>query len=94
LVTEYNRHNESIGSSAGKEKNDLMAKISVLYEFHDESIKPFSMLIKFKPGEIDWGKTTLNIPLSTPFIRFMSTDFSDDMLSATVILEDITVTPG
>lgn len=68
-------------------------KISVYYEFHDEDIKPFMLLIKFKPGALQWDKSFLYVHLDTPFLRFMADEFADGILSATILLEDLTVSP-
>jgi len=70
-----------------------MAKIVVYYDFHDETIKPFTIVIKFKQGELDWNKNSITVPLEAPFNRFMSEDFSDAVLSASVLLDDLTVNP-
>lgn len=70
-----------------------MAKITVFYDFHEEGIKPFTMVIKFKQGEMDWSKSRLRIPLEAPFKRHMSEDFVDGIVSAMVLLDDLTVNP-
>jgi hypothetical protein len=70
-----------------------MAKISVLYDFHEDGIKPYTMIIRFKQGEDMWKKPYLYIPLQAPFHRFMATDFADGVQSVAIILEMLTVNP-
>lgn len=67
-----------------------MAKLRVFYDFHDEGIKPFTMVIRFKSGEVQWEKPAFYIPLSAPFQRHMSDEYND-ITGYTVLLEDLIV---
>lgn len=67
-----------------------MAKLKVFYDFHDESIKPFTMVIRFKPGEVQWEKQSFYLSLSAPFQQHMSDEFHD-VTGYSVLLEDLTV---
>lgn len=68
-----------------------MAKISVLFEHFEDELKPFSMIIRFKKGEMNWDKILINIPITTPFQRFLASEFTDGVLSAAIHLDDLTV---
>lgn len=70
-----------------------MGVIKVFYDYHDDGIKPFKMVIKFRPGQIQWEKNKLIVPLTAPFQRQMSDQFSDGVLSASILLDDLIVDP-
>ncbi|WP_127580972.1 hypothetical protein [Paenibacillus koleovorans] len=67
-----------------------MAKVKVYYDFQDDRIKPFTMVISFRIHEVKWDKQSFYIPINAPFQRHMSEEYHDTF-GYTVLLEDLTV---
>jgi hypothetical protein len=67
-----------------------MPKIAVYYEFVDDEIKPMVMVLKFRPGGIDWSDPSLFIPLQEEFQKHSQDDYGD-VAGAAVYLEDLTL---
>jgi hypothetical protein len=70
-----------------------MATHGVIYDFHDEGIKPFLFIIQFAAGELDWTDPLFYVPLEAPFQRQQIEDLEEAGLSLSVHLEDLTVNP-
>lgn len=71
-----------------------MAKLAVIYDFHEDGIKPFSMVVRFAAGELDWNRMVFYIPLEAPFERLMADELEDSGIPGiTVLLEDLVVNP-
>lgn len=68
-----------------------MAKIKVIYDFHEEAMHPFTFTIKFGCGELPWEKNALYIPLTAPFQKLRREDIHDDLQGCSVLLEDLIV---
>jgi hypothetical protein len=49
------------------------------------------MIIKFKPGGIDWKRDYIFIPMETPFHRIMAEDFDDQVTSVTIVNTELVV---
>ncbi|MBD0379725.1 hypothetical protein [Paenibacillus sedimenti] len=70
-----------------------MAKLTILYDFHEEGLRPFVMSIRFGPGELDWSKSVLYVPLSAPFQKLQAEEIDETEAGISVLLEDLTVNP-
>jgi hypothetical protein len=69
----------------------MMAKIKVFYDYHDEGLKPFTMVVSFKARELKWNEQACYIQLDAPFQKQNTEDFSDDVLGCAVWLEDLMI---
>jgi hypothetical protein len=67
-----------------------VAKIGVIYDFHDDGLKPFTLIVQFDPNELNDGKRIKRIPLTAPFERMMADELEEAGLGVSVLLEDIT----
>lgn len=67
-------------------------RIEAFYDFYTDHVRPLQLLIKPKPGELDWSET-LYIQVSGPFARAEAEDFGD-MLGVSVLIDDMTRIPG
>jgi hypothetical protein len=67
-----------------------VAKVGVIYDFHDDGLKPFTLILHFAPGELDPGQPILYIPLSAPFERMMPDELEETGFGVSVLLEDLT----
>lgn len=67
-----------------------MARIGVIYDFHDEGLKPFHLLIHISAGELDGNKPIMYIPLQAPFEQMSAEDLEETGLGVSVLLSDIT----
>jgi hypothetical protein len=69
-----------------------VAKLQVIYDFHDDGIKPYTLIIRFYPGELDASKSFMYVPLTAPFQRLMQEELEDSgVIGVSVLLEDLTV---
>jgi hypothetical protein len=68
-----------------------VAKLGVIYDFHDDGLKPFMLIVQLDPSELNDGKRIKHIPLTAPFERLMANDLEEMGLGVSVLLEDITV---
>lgn len=71
-----------------------MAAIKVFYDFHEDGVKPMTMVVDFAPDGIPWELNALYIRLDAPFEQQMAEDYNDGDLTAAVLLEDLIVTRG
>lgn len=70
-----------------------MARLAVIYDFHDDGLKPFTLVLHFDAGEPDWSTPIHYIPLDAPFKRLMADELEDMGIAVSVLLEDITRSP-
>jgi hypothetical protein len=70
-----------------------MARMNVYYEFDQESLKPVTIVITLKPGELDWCKEFIYVPIIAPFQSHMLNEM-DLSFAATILLEDLTKHPS
>ncbi|MFD0697796.1 hypothetical protein ACFQZT_27365 [Paenibacillus sp. GCM10027628] len=70
-----------------------MAKLTVLYDFHEERLQPFVMSIRFKPGELDWSKSVLYVPLAAPFQKLQVEEVDETEAAISVLLDDLIINP-
>jgi len=67
-------------------------KVAVTYDYYDDGIKPYTMVVILKPGELDWALDKLYIPLETPFTCH-SQLFNDDEPGISVFLSELVINP-
>lgn len=71
-----------------------MAKLFVIYDYHEDRIKPISLVIRFSEGELDWTRSVVYIPMDFPFGRQPAEDMEDSgYLGISVLLEDLVTNP-
>jgi hypothetical protein len=71
-----------------------MAKLFMIYDYHEDNIKPFSVVIRFAEGELDWTRSVVYIPMDFPFRRLLAEDLEDSgYLGISVLLEDLVTNP-
>jgi hypothetical protein len=70
-----------------------MAKLTILYDFHEERLQPFVMSIRFHSNELDWSKSVLYVPLHAPFQKLQLEEITESEPGITVLLEDLLVNP-
>lgn len=70
-----------------------MARMNIYYEFDQESLKPITMVITLKSGELNWSKELIYLPIIAPFQTHMLNEM-DLSFAATVLLEDLTKHPS
>lgn len=70
-----------------------MALIKVFYDFHDEAIKPMTMVIRFRHGEMKWDEPAFYVPLQAPFKRHRTEDYYPETFGLAVHLEDLMIRP-
>lgn len=72
-----------------------MAKLSVFYSEHPEDFHPVpdKLNILFGQGKIEWHKNQLFIPLEAPFRPKTADDYTDDIMSVSILLEDLITHP-
>ncbi|MDR6878620.1 hypothetical protein [Bacillus sp. 3255] len=70
-----------------------MAKLTVFYDYHEEGIAPMILSLRFRPGELDFGKSSLYVPLGGPFRQLAMEEVGEFDAGITVLLEDLLVHP-
>lgn len=72
-----------------------MAKITVTYEEHQgldgTILVPMKMNISFPRDKMNWNKHAVYVPILAPFSRQFSEDYSEDIMSVTIMFEDLLV---
>ncbi|WP_135553260.1 hypothetical protein [Paenibacillus cymbidii] len=66
-----------------------MAKISVFYDYYEDKLVPQKMAVYYGRGVIDWSKEKAIISLAAPFKRKLAEDFSDEVLSLAISIDDL-----
>lgn len=62
-------------------------RIRAYCDFYNEAYRPLQLVIKTKPGELDWSKT-LYISLPAPLEPLEAEDYGDER-GVSVLLEDL-----
>ncbi|RRJ66951.1 hypothetical protein EHV15_31510 [Paenibacillus oralis] len=62
-------------------------RIAAFCDFYDDAPRPLQLVIRARPGELDWTQT-IYIPVSGPFVPFEPEDFGD-LPGVSVLLEDL-----
>ncbi|NEW07116.1 hypothetical protein GK047_14000 [Paenibacillus sp. SYP-B3998] len=70
-----------------------MAKLTILYDYHDDQLQPFLMSILFLPKELDWSKSTLYVPLQAPFQKLLAEEIDEEEAGISVLLDDLLINP-
>lgn len=66
-------------------------QITVYYDDHEGRQAPQWMVIYYGRGVIQWEKPYAYIPIQAPFCRKLSEEFCDDILSASIQIDDLTI---
>lgn len=70
-----------------------MAKLTVFYDYHEESIVPILLSLRFRPNELNFSKNSLYVPLGGPFQQLNIEDINELDVGITVLMEDLIVNP-
>lgn len=70
-----------------------MAKLTVFYDYHEEGIVPILLSLRFRPGELDFSRNSLYVPLGAPFQQLVMEDIGDLDAGISVFMEDLIVHP-
>ncbi|MCA0754880.1 hypothetical protein KP806_07445 [Paenibacillus sp. N4] len=71
----------------------MKARLSVYFDYIEAQLVPVWLIIKFKPGGIDWTQECLYIPVHLPFHRYMAEDFDDQIISLSIAQTELVVSP-
>ncbi|WP_282938979.1 hypothetical protein [Paenibacillus sp. RC67] len=67
--------------------------MNVLYEEHQGidgiCLVPMKLIVRFARGKMLWDKAAVYLPLDSPFRRQYPEDFCEDVMSITILLDDI-----
>jgi len=73
-------------------------RIGVYYEEHqgldDICLVPMKMVARFPRGKMRWDKSVVYFPIDAPFDRIQAIDFNDDLMSLTIVFEDLITNIG
>ena len=65
--------------------------IKTYYNYYEGELVPLWYVISFKKGDIDWGRTTLYVPIDTQTKPQEIEDYLPDQLGLSVTLGDLTL---
>lgn len=71
----------------------MKAKLSVYFDYIEAQLVPVWMILKFKPGGIDWNKDYIYIPINLPFHRHVAEDFDDQIISLSIASTELVISP-
>ncbi|MGG4144140.1 hypothetical protein ABEW34_13525 [Paenibacillus algorifonticola] len=54
---------------------------------------PVWMILKFKQGGIDWVQDYIYVPVTLPFLHYMSEDFDNHIISLSIASIELVVSP-